>query len=58
LIQQVPGSEASPFDRLSDFARMIIAVSEDELKLENTIKKSGSAKRGPFSKNEGGKCQR
>jgi len=48
LIQGVPGldSEASPFERLAQFARMVIAVPKNEVH-DNEIKGSGSSKRDP-----------
>jgi hypothetical protein len=46
LIQSVPGLDpnASPFERLAQFAKMIVAVSKTEV--ENGIKNPGSAKNG------------
>jgi hypothetical protein len=45
-IQSVPGLDpnGTPFERLRQFAKMIVAVPKTES--ENEIKKSGSAKHG------------
>jgi hypothetical protein len=58
-IQSVPGlnPDATPFERLREFARMIVSVPESEIG-GKTKKKPGSAKRSVKAKRiEETKCQ-